>query len=86
MFEKPIIIPLDIFKNALKAVLFFKSLRLEDHLIVMNRLLNDISVTLYPQFAIPLLVPQKKQLMIAKTGRMVKLKIQYPQLTTIETH
>lgn len=86
MFEKSIILPLDMFNNAFFAKTYFESLSLENHIKIANKLINDFYVSIDPKSALLMIVPQKKQMLEEKQKTKNTLIDLYPRLKTIQTY
>ncbi len=86
MFEKPIILPLEIFSDASIAKMFFDSLTLREQIKITNKLLNDFYTIIDPQIAIKLILPQKMKLLEANKKIKSQLLLLYPELEFINTH
>lgn len=81
MFERPIVLSIDNVKNKK----LFKNLTIKEHLAVMNKLLNDHYVNIYPAVAIKLIIPQKKRLNAEKILVLNSIIEKLPLLENIKT-
>lgn len=81
MFERPIVLSTD---NQLNKELF-QDLRLDEHLIAINKLLNEHYVNINPAIAIKLIIPQKQKLTKEKSRIFAELVKSFPFLEGIKT-